>query len=189
MSLPTTKTEKVTYQDYFKINNDKRYEVITGDLIMVPAPNTEHQSISRKIEIKLCNLVYSGKLGEVYDAPIDVILDDNNVVQPDIIYIAQENKNIIKEKGIYGPPDLVIEIISPSSKYRDTYIKKDLYESFKIKEYWLVDPKNKNIEIFVLNEKEKYELFSEGFLEEEDKQIVKSRVIETFEIKMDEVFN
>jgi Uma2 family endonuclease len=187
MGSPLSKTEKYTYWDYLKFDDEKRYEVIYGELIMVPAPNTEHQHFSRNLEFILWNYVRKNKLGQVYDAPIDVVLNNETVVQPDIIFISNQNKEIIKEKGIFGSPDLTIEIISPSSKYRDSYEKKDLYESFKIKEYWLVDPKNKNIEVFSLNENGKYELFCEGFVSEENNTI-KSNVLKGIEVKLEEIF-
>jgi len=190
LNKTVTENKKFTYQDYLKMTDEQRYEITEGDLYMVPAPNTEHQSISRNIELIICNYVYEKKLGEVYHAPIDVVMGESNIVQPDILFITTENSGIIQKKGIFGSPDLVIEIISPSSKIRDTYIKKELYELFKIKEYWIVDPANKSIEIFQLNAENKYNLFSNGYIDDHESiKIIKSTIFTELEIDLEKIFN
>ena len=129
---------KFTYEDYVLMPEGKRYEIVEGELYMVPAPTTTHQRISRKLEEMLSRFVEERKLGEVFDAPIDVVFSETDIVQPDIIFISNENKNIIKEENIKGAPDLIIEILSPSSAQRDKTIKKKLYAKNGVKEYWLV---------------------------------------------------
>jgi Uma2 family endonuclease len=180
------------YKNYRNIQDDKRYEVLRGHRSMIPAPNEEHQRISRNVEFLIFQFIENKSLGEIYDAPFDVILDQNNVVQPDIIFISRENIKIIKEKGIFGSPDLIIEIISPSTKVRDTYEKKELYEHFKVKEYWIIDPKNKTVEIFCFNKEEKYELFSNGYFDESNvitiNNALKSNVLEGLDIRLDKIF-
>jgi Uma2 family endonuclease len=180
---------KITYEDYLKIDDGKQYEVIEGELKMVPAPNFKHQNISLNLCLILANYVRKNKLGVIRDAPIDVILDKTNVVQPDLVFISKERTPIINEDGgILGVPDLVIEIISKGSKYIDTYKKKDLYEKFGIKEYWLVDPFSQSVEIFTLDDNKKYELYSEAFIEEDSNRILKSKTIENLEINVEDVF-
>jgi Uma2 family endonuclease len=189
MNLPATEKKKYTYQDYLKFSNDVRYEIIEGNLIIVPAPNSSHQNISRNIELLICDYIYKNNLGEVFHAPYDVILDNNNIIQPDILYISREQFGNIKDGGgFFGSPEIVIEIISPSSKSRDTYQKKDLYESFNIKEYWIVDPANKTMEIFTLDEKSKYYLFSEGYLGEGGNSSLNSNILKDLEINLSVVF-
>lgn len=189
MNLPFEKHEAWDYKSYCSINDEKRYEVINGNLIMVPAPGFEHQQFSVNLEFILVQYMRSKSLGKFLDAPIDIILDENNVVQPDILFISKENKGIIQEKGIFGSPDLVIEIISKSSRYRDIFTKKDLYQYFKVKEYWLVDPKSKSIQVLFLNENGKYDLYSEAYLEDEDENPkVISKVIDGLEVDLKDVF-
>ncbi|MBI5235280.1 MAG: Uma2 family endonuclease, partial [Deltaproteobacteria bacterium] len=142
--------KQYTYADYLAINDDKRYEVMEGHIMMVPAPNTYHQRISWKISHSLGNFVLENGLGEVFDAPTDVVLSDDVVVQPDILFISKERAGIIEEKAIMGAPDIVVEIISPSSSFNDSVRKREIYQRFGVKEYWLVFPEEKAIEVMTL---------------------------------------
>lgn len=175
-----------TYQRMVKeLPEESRYEIINSELYdMSPTPNSEHQRISRELEFLLISFVKKNKLGEVFHAPFDTILDKRNVVQPDILFIANDNSKIITKKCIEGVPDLVVEIISPSSYYRDQVEKKDLYERFGVKEYWIIDPANKVIQIFILQEN-KYVLHA--FIAEEGK--VTSSVLQGFEVTIDDIIN
>jgi Uma2 family endonuclease len=152
MSPAVTEKKKYTYEDYLKTRENERYELIGGVLYMTPSPVTKHQRISRKIEFTLEKFVTENDLGEVFYAPYDVYLDDENVVQPDIIFISKERQHIIGEKNVQGAPDLVIEIISENSAYRDMVQKKSLYSKFGVKEYWVVIPEEASIEIYSLKE-------------------------------------
>lgn len=143
----------LTYKDYAMLPDDNRYELLNGELFMVPSPGFFHQSISRDIEFLLWNFVKSNSLGMVFDAPFDVVLTDNNVVQPDIIFVSNENRAIVTEKNIQGAPDLVVEILeilSSGTRERDVLFKKTLYATSGIREYWIVDPTEKNIEVLTL---------------------------------------
>nr|NIR48553.1 Uma2 family endonuclease [candidate division KSB1 bacterium]NIR69031.1 Uma2 family endonuclease [candidate division KSB1 bacterium]NIS24097.1 Uma2 family endonuclease [candidate division KSB1 bacterium]NIT71016.1 Uma2 family endonuclease [candidate division KSB1 bacterium]NIU24716.1 Uma2 family endonuclease [candidate division KSB1 bacterium] len=137
-----------TYQDYLDLPEDgERYEVINGELVMVPAPDTNHQDVSGKIEFELRKFNEKIHAGKIFDAPIDVVLSEENIHQPDILFIANENSQIITDKNISGAPDLIIEILSPSTAYYDLVEKKDNYEKFGVKEYWIVDPKKRRVEL------------------------------------------
>jgi len=189
MQSTLSENKKWTYADYLILEDDNRYEITGGKLLMVPAPDVNHQHISCKLTEFLINFVNRNHSGYIFNAPIDLILNDENVVQPDILFISKQNQSIIKKKGIFGPPDLVIEILSPSSQYHDTYEKKDLYEKLKVKEYWLVNHYMKSIEILVLNDHCVYELFSEGILENDENAIVKSKVLNGMEVKLALIFD
>jgi Uma2 family endonuclease len=152
MATAATGKKKYTYADYLKTPDDQRYELIEGDLIMTPSPVTRHQRISRKILIALDKYVTENDLGEVFDAPLDVFLDNENIVQPDILFISKERLDIIGEMNIQGAPDLVIEIISESTAYRDLVQKKKLYARFGVKEYWIVIPEESSIEVYTLKD-------------------------------------
>lgn len=150
--------KKYTYEDYLKTPNDKRYELIDGELLMTPSPVPSHQRISGKLEFKLREFITKNKIGEVFDAPCDVYLDNENVVQPDILFISKDRLDIIGDKNIQGVPNLVIEIISENSVYRDMVQKKRLYARFGVKEYWIVIPEEKEVEVYILKG-EAYQLY------------------------------
>jgi Uma2 family endonuclease len=174
-----------TYQDYSELTDDEnRYEIIEGELIMSPAPYTIHQKVSRKIVYELMRFVEKVKIGELYYAPIDVLLSNINIVQPDILFISKENLQIVTEKNIKGVPDLIIEIISPSTGYYDLSSKKDIYEKFGVREYWIVDPLKQRVDIYN-NVRNKFE--SHQRLEKTG--IVKSNVVEGLQIKLETIFN
>lgn len=148
----TSQNVKFTYQDYLHMPEDRRCELIEGEFAMVPSPNEHHQSISREIEYALLGFVKKNKSGFVYYAPFDVVLSDEDVVQPDIIYVSKERKDIITEDNIQGAPDLLVEILSPHRSYRDREIKRKLYCKYGVKEYWIVDPMKQTVEVLSLTE-------------------------------------
>ena len=151
--------KKYTYEDYLKIPDDKgRYELVNGELLMTPSPIPNHQRISGKLEFVVRKFVTENNLGEVFYAPCDVYLDDENVVQPDILFISKDRLNIIGDKNIQSAPNLVIEIISENSVYRDMVQKKRLYARFGVKEYWIVIPEEKEVEVYILKD-EAYQLY------------------------------
>ena len=144
---------RFSYDDYKTLpeSMDKIYELLDGDIIMVPAPSTTHQRVLRNLGFFLIQFVREHSLGEVFQAPVDVVFGEGNareVVQPDLIFINKERKNIITEEEIRGAPDLVVEILSPATKARDQGYKKRLYARYGVKEYWIVDPKAKAAEIY-----------------------------------------
>lgn len=150
---------KLSYQDYQNLPEDgNRYELINGELIMVAAPLTIHQIVSANIVFELQTYVKKTKSGIVLTSPIDVVLSEHNILQPDIVFIRNERKSIITEKNIQGAPDLVIEILSPSSFYYDWFDKKELYEQHGVMEYWIVDPLRYWVETYQ-RKKNKFEKF------------------------------
>ena len=146
-----------TYEEYYKLDDDQRYEIIGGNLIMAPAPDTWHQDWSRKLFRVVDRFVVKSGLGELFYAPIDIVLDAENTVQPDLVFISSANLGIIQQRAIFGTPDLLVELVSPSSVRRDRYDKKELYARFGVKEYWIGDPANKTLEVLTLKEG-RYEL-------------------------------
>lgn len=182
-TLTLSKTQKYTYQDYLHFDDDTRYEIIEGELEMVPGPSLDHQSYSRNLEFLLWNFVRENDLGEIYDAPIDVVLNDDNVVQPDIVFVSKKNAEILQKQAIVGSPDLIVEILSPSSVHKDRYRKKSLYEKFGVEEYWIVDPGNNTIEVFCLKG-DHFELHAIA----SEKGSIKSKIIKGFEANLEEIF-
>ncbi|MEW6608051.1 MAG: Uma2 family endonuclease, partial [bacterium] len=147
MSTVATEEEKWTYQDYVQFpDNGKRYQIIQGEVYMSPAPVPYHQRIIRKLGKIIDEFVTRNDLGEIFYAPCDVLLSDINVVQPDIFFISNENLDIIKDKYIEGVPDLIIEITSPYTQKIDKLLKKRLYETYRVQEYWIVDADKKTLQ-------------------------------------------
>ena len=146
-----------TYEDYLLLEDDHRYEILDGELLTAPAPDTYHQRWLRKLFLKLEDHVTRHKLGEVFFAPLDVVFAADQVTQPDLVFISKANGSVIQRRGIFGVPDLLVEIVSPSSARNDRYRKKKLYARFGVKEYWLADPANETLEILTLK-KGHYEL-------------------------------
>ncbi len=146
MASPNLKV-KFTYQDYLHMPEDKRYELIEGEFFMMPSPKEYHQRILMNLSAILYNFARESKSGIVYVAPFDVVFSEENVVQPDIVFVSKERKNIITKDNIKGAPDLLIEILSPNISYRDNEIKRKLYFKYGVKEYWIVDPDGQTIEV------------------------------------------
>ncbi len=175
----------ITYEDYltFPDNDGIRKEIIEGELYMTPAPSTTHQLILKRIFRILDDYVLQNGLGEVLFAPCDVIFSSINVMQPDILFVSNENLKILTEKNIQGAPDLLIEILSPNTTDNDRIFKKMVYEKFGVKEYWIVSPDEQAIEIWVLKDKN----FRLGSKQKMD-QAIKSQILEGFEIILSLIF-
>ena len=143
---------RFTHSDYLLLPEDKRYEILDGDLYVVAAPNTKHQRVSRRLEVALIQHVEDRGLGEILHAPYDVILSEENVVQPDILFVRNERAGIIGEMNLQGAPDIVIEILSPGTRRKDLEVKKKIYAGFGVPEYWIVDPDAATVEVLVWSE-------------------------------------
>ncbi len=178
MELKTKLTVKELYEIY---PPESRVELIDGEVYEMPAPEFEHQRVVLELAVILRSFVKPRGLGEVVIPPIDVILAEDTVIQPDLVFVSDLSR--IK-KRIYGTPDLVVEVVSPSSLKRDITDKFRLYEKHGVKEYWLVFPAEKSVLVFTLTDKG-YELFSEAY--EEGK--VKSKVLEGFELEVRELWS
>lgn len=126
------------------------YQVIEGDLIMSPSPNIYHQAVVTRICALLSRFLEENPLGEVLVAPLDVFLSDINVYQPDVIFISNQRRSILSERGLEGAPDLVVEVLSPGTARFDKGSKRKIYARTGVKELWLVDPAAKLIHIYQL---------------------------------------
>mgnify|MGYP001611682577 CR=1 FL=1 len=177
-------TRRFTYADYVELPEGAPYQLIEGDLVMTPSPSPYHQRISKRIELALCAFAEEDHaLGEVLDAPIDICLGETEVYQPDIIFISNERRSIIGEKNVEGPPDLVIEILSPSTAYYDLKQKKTVYARSGVKEYWIVDPMEKSIEVFE-NTGTEFSLNNRAVAGE----TVRSKLLEGFTVALEKIF-
>jgi Uma2 family endonuclease len=175
-------TKHWTYEEYYNLEDDQRYEVISGNLLMAPAPDTWHQDWLGELFTLIKLFVRKNKLGRTFVAPVDVVLDEENVVQPDLVFVAANHLRIIERRAIFGTPDLLVEMVSPSSVRRDRYDKKDLYARFGVKEYWIGDAANRSLEILTLKEG-RYELHASA----EEKGKLTSLVLPGLEFDLAEI--
>ncbi|MDP9121137.1 MAG: Uma2 family endonuclease [Acidobacteriota bacterium] len=142
---------KLTYEDYLGFPQDgKRHELIDGEHYVSPSPTSRHQSAAGNLYLTLGNFVRKHGSGRLFFAPLDVVLSDVDVVEPDLLFISCERLNILKEAHVAGAPDLVVEVLSPGSRRVDAITKRHLYEKFGVAEYWLVDPELEKIEVYRL---------------------------------------
>lgn len=141
----------LTYDDYRRLPNDRsRYEILDGELSVTPAPSTKHQRISSHLHRIVATHVVANQLGTIYAAPTDLILAATTVVQPDLIFIGNDRRHIITERAIEGPPNLLIEILSPTTHRTDRLTKAQLYAKHQVPHYWLVDPDQRSVEAYEL---------------------------------------
>jgi Uma2 family endonuclease len=154
------KEQQVTYEVYAEMPDDgQRYEIIEGSLeMMSPSPTLTHQIVIREFEFILMQSCRSEYL--IFFAPLDVILSQTDVVQPDILMIHRSRQHIVTERGVEGPPDLVIEILSPSSHKRDKVIKMKTYAKYGVQEYWIVDSNMRTLELYKLVGDEQYQIYN-----------------------------
>jgi Uma2 family endonuclease len=189
MSLPE-ENKKYTYADYLTWAEDKRWEIINGVPFMQAAPNWQHQAISRELLIQFGNYLQS-KACQVFTSPFDLKLPDigeyeegcTNVFQPDLVVVCDKNK--LKGTGYYGVPDLVVEIVSPSTARNDKLLKFNMYEKTGVKEYWIVEPDTKLISVFTLQNNNRYgrpEIYTEN-------DIVKVSIFTDLVVDLGLVFN
>jgi Uma2 family endonuclease len=175
--------KNINYWEYTLLPDDgNRYEILEGELTMTPAPTTNHQEISKRLEFLLFALEQKG-IGKVYDAPVDVITDFKTIFQPDLCFVLEENYQIITEENIQGAPDLIIEILSPSTSFKDLGVKKDLYEKYGVKEYWIVDPTAKSIAVYE-SRKGKFEIL----LKMKNSGVARSNLLEDFHVELKWLF-
>jgi len=186
-TLPSTQSgfDLLTYEDYktFPDNDGIRKEIIEGELFMSPAPSIKHQTILRELSFLLYQFVKKNELGEIFFAPCDIVFSDINIVQPDLIFLSKENHQILTDLNIQGAPDILVEILSPSTKENDQIFKKQIYEKFGVKEYWIIDPGNETAEIWTLKNN-KFSLFSEI----DKTQTIKSKLLPGLEIDCSSIF-
>jgi Uma2 family endonuclease len=192
MAIPKERSgRRFTYGDYCTWPDEERWELIRGEAYaMSPAPNRRHQKLSGAILYQMYSY-FEGKSCEVYHAPFDVRFPDfpaqedddiDTVVQPDIVVVCDRSK--LDDRGCRGAPDLVVEILSPSTAAKDLREKLDLYESRGVKEYWVLHPAEKLVTVFVLDDALSYGKPSVHAGEES----VKSRTFEGLEVDLKKVF-
>ncbi len=151
ITLPTT-PYRLGYDDYLVLPDDgRRYEILDGELAVSPAPRPFHQTVSRRIQFVLYARELAGD-GQVFNAPIDVLLSPHDILQPDLLFLTAEQAELVTGRGIEGAPALIIEILSPSTRRRDVLVKSQVYARCGVAEYWIVDPDVDRLEAFVIDD-------------------------------------
>lgn len=136
-----------TYDDLLSLPDDgRRYEIIEGELYEMPSPNKAHATTIINL-IALLLPIVARLRAQLYTAPFDVFVPGGNPVQPDLLVVLPESQTRVERRGVEGPPDLAIEVVSPSNRGRDLLLKRALYERAGVREYWLVDPGARSLEI------------------------------------------
>lgn len=145
---------KLTYEDYLLIPNDgKRHELIDGAHFMTPSPVPRHQRLVRRLLTAIDTYLEDSRLGEVFDAPLDVVLSPYDVCEPDLVYVSNEQRSIVTETNIQGVPSLVVEVLSEGTRRLDETYKRVRYEQAGVKEYWIVDPEAELVKVLRLSDK------------------------------------
>jgi Uma2 family endonuclease len=141
---------KMSYDQYLLLpENGKRFQLFDGELAeMTPAPTPRHQKILGEIYLRLASYDEAKSLGSVYIAPIDIRFDEYTVVEPDLLFIRKERLHIVGERAILEAPDLVVEVLSPSTFYDDLRRKMDIYSRFGVLEYWIADGERQTLELY-----------------------------------------
>ncbi|CAN5253943.1 Uma2 family endonuclease [soil metagenome] len=146
-------TERWSYAEFARLPDDgNRYEVISGDLHMTPAPRPLHQVAVTELAAQMSGFARAHDLGWVLSGPIDILFAEGDYLEPDLIFIRRERAGIISDRGIEAAPDLVVEVLSGSTAERDRGIKRERYTYFGVPTYWIVDPEARKIEIYGLAE-------------------------------------
>jgi len=190
VSLPVQKdNNRYTYAEYLEWSEDERWELLDGIAYNIAAPSRRHQEISGELFYQIRSYL-TEKPCKIYSAPFDVRFSEpeeedgqiRNVVQPDLTVVCDESK--LDDKGCLGAPDLIIEVISPTSISLDYVKKLALYEKYKVKEYWIVHPIDNTVMVFILGEDHQY---GKPGIYTEDSQL-KSRVFADITINLRQVF-
>ena len=150
--IETFVEQKITVEELFNMELEEGfcYELINGIIVKKQAPSPQHQKAVSQLVTIFNNFVLEKQLGDVYPSPIDVFFDNHNNAQPDVLFIRKDRQFIITKDGIQGHPNLVVEVLSPSTFRNDRKEKMNLYLRFGVSEYWIVDPKNQSVEVYVL---------------------------------------
>ena len=153
--MNTARLKDWTYEDFMALPEDPscRYELIDGDLYVTPSPVSRHQKISINLSGIVWNFLRTNPLGEIFAAPYDVVFsrEPPQVVVPDLVFVATEHLSLITEKNLQGVPDLLVEILSPTTATIDRRVKHSLYERFGVPEYWIVNPERNTVQVFRLS--------------------------------------
>jgi len=143
-----TSRGKLTYEDFLLFPDDgQRHELIDGEHYVTPSPNIRHQQLSVRLTTALATYFVQHPIGQVFHAPLDCVMSDSDVVDPDLLVVLTEQTEILTHQHVRGVPAIVMEILSPGTRRVDERAKRDLYDRAGVREYWIVDPQDRQITI------------------------------------------
>lgn len=184
--MTTTIEKTLTAREFLELDIFEEgyfYELINGEIVKRASPDTIHQNTASNLTFFMQAFVREKQLGKIFFAPYDVYLDEENLVQPDIIFVSSAKADIVRKGCIEGVPDLLVEILSPGTYKMDRGDKLKIYQRLGVLEYWIVDPRSRTIEVHVLKEG----FYDLVFLGEEGGE-VESEMLAGLKVKVDEVF-
>ncbi|MDD9988640.1 MAG: Uma2 family endonuclease [Spirochaetaceae bacterium] len=153
MAIVVDRKTKLTYEDYLQLPEDgRRHEIIDGDHYVSAAPFVPHQRVVKRLMVQFYRRIEETGLGEVLPAPVATVLSETDVVEPDLVVVLGPNASVVTRERIDGAPDLVVEILSPSTAHRDRGLKLDLYQKSGVAEYWIVDAERRVVHQYVLED-------------------------------------
>jgi len=178
---------RYTYRDLQRFPDDGlRHELIDGEHLVSPAPTPRHQKLSVRLVVAIANYLAEHPIGEVYAAPLDIVLSDFDVVEPDIVLISNERLDSIGEKAVNGPPDIAVEILSPSSRRTDEVAKRRLFDRAGVREYWIVDPEIEAVKVYRRDNAAKFARVAE--LSREEDAELDSPLLPGFALRLADLF-
>jgi Uma2 family endonuclease len=144
--------QRWTYSEFARLPSEgsTRYEIIDGELVVTPSPTGRHQRIVTDMVTLLNVFVRSHDLGQLFTGPLDVLFAEGDYLEPDILFVRGDRAQLVTDRGVEGPPDLVVEVVSPSTAARDRGIKLERYRLYGVPEYWVVDPEERTVEVWDL---------------------------------------
>ncbi len=184
--MTSTTDRKITISEFVDLDFDEGYiyELINGEIMRRTSPNRDHQDVSMAISTFMNTFILTNKLGKLYAAPLDVYLTEFDLVVPDLVFISKDNPAIQKNnRCIEGTPDLIIEILSKGTQKLDRGKKMTQYRLNKVKEYWIIDPRNQTVEVYEL-QNGIFEMISYA----EESGEIESNVLEGFKLAVENIF-
>jgi Uma2 family endonuclease len=177
---------RLTYDDYLLFPEDgRRHEILDGEHYVTASPSLKHQTVSIRLSAAISTFVDAHRLGAVFAAPTDVLLSRHDIVVPDLVFISRTRFSILTEANIQGAPDLVVEILSPSTRRVDEGLKLARYESLGVQEYWVADPLRRTMTVHRL---EGDHFRPAAILQADLQDVLTTPLIPGLEVRLAEVF-
>jgi Uma2 family endonuclease len=189
MHAPTAQADtRLTYDDLVAMPDDGlRHEIIDGVHYVTASPNLRHQIVLGRLHVEVfVHLKTHPDVGHVFLAPLDVVLSKHDVVEPDLLFVARDQVDVVTEKNVQGPPTLCVEVLSPSTRKRDIQLKRRLFEKMGVREYWILDPEIDTVQVFRQTSDGKYERAAE--LAAEDGDALTSPLLPGFSLALPDLF-
>ena len=184
----TEQSKRLTFADFLLFPDDgQRHELIDGVHYVTPSPDLGHQELVGRLYLAIGNFLETRRhLGRVFLSPLDVVLSDHDVVEPDLLFVAGDQQGLLTEANVQGPPALVIEVLSPGTRCRDEGIKRQLFERTGVREYWLVDPKRSRV--LVCRRSQDGSLSVVATLAHDGDELLSTPLLPEFRLSMAELF-